>query len=342
MKHAVLAIYEEELDYAAHLADYLGRKERKFSETRVFTNEKSLEEFLNNYEVDILLIGENLFRKRQEWFHIRQFVLLSEGSLVAEDFINEQAVIYKFQSAENIYRELNDIYAMNEKPQGIKKIEGNTRIIGIFSPCGGSRKTIFSIRLAEVLSKQKNVLYLNLECFSGISRQVYENSIEGLSELIYYIQEKNVALLQKIQSMLCKMSTFDTIAPVNHFRDLMEISEDDVDAIMGELKGSAIYDYIIIDLGYFYFSTFRWLSWCDIVFLTGGKDKISMEKKKTLRHYMQMEGQEDLWKHFYDIQIPKVKNMVREKILQCEQQDSIEQLAKEIQQEMTEDCIESN
>lgn len=342
MKHAVLAIYEEELDYAAHLADYLGRKERKFSETRVFTNEKSLEDFLDNYEVDILLIGENLFRKRQDWFHIRQFVLLSEGTLVAEDLINEQIAIYKFQSAENICRELNDIYAMNEKPQGKKKTEGNTRIIGIFSPCGGSRKTIFSISLAEVLAKKKTVLYLNLECFSGISRQVYENSIEGLSELIYYIREKNVALLQKIQSMICKMSTFDTIAPVNHFRDLMEISEDDVDTIMGELKGSAVYDYIIIDLGYFYISTFRWLSWCDIAFLTGGKDKISTEKKKTLRHYMQMEGQEELWNNFYDIQIPKVKNMLEERILQCEQENSIEEFAREIQQEMIEDYKESN
>ena len=46
MKNVVLAIYDEELDYAAHLADYLGQKESRFSGTRVFTNAKSLEDFL--------------------------------------------------------------------------------------------------------------------------------------------------------------------------------------------------------------------------------------------------------------------------------------------------------
>lgn len=335
MKNAVLAIYDEELDYAAHLADYLGRKEDKFSETRVFTNEKSLDDFLEYHKVDILLIGENLFRKRQEWKNIKQFVLLSEGTLVTEELMG-QASIYKFQSAENIKRELNEIYVMNERPQGRKEMKGGeTTVFGIFSPCGGSRKTVFSISLGEILAKKKMVLYLNLECFSGLNRQFYENSIEGFSELIYYIQEKNVALLQKIQSMICRMGIIDTIPPVNHFRDLMEITDDDVDAIMGELKGSGIYDYIIIDLGYFYISTFRWLSWCDVTFLAGGEDKFSIEKKKTLRHYMQMEGKEDLWERFYDIRIPKIKNMQEEIILELENQGSIEQLAIEVQKQVT-------
>lgn len=335
MNNAVLAICDEELDYAAHLADYLGRKEGKFSETRVFTNGKSLEDFLAKHRIDILLMGEGIFRQRKEWANVRQLVLLSEGTMVAEELSREQASIYKFQSAENIWRELNDIYAMNEKPQGRKKAQGEeTRVFAVFSPCGGSRKTIFSIGLGEILARKKKVLYINLECFSGISRQIFENSMEGLSELLYYIREKNVALSQKMQSMVCKMGLVDTIPPVNHFRDLMEITDDDVDAIMGELKGGACYDYIIIDLGYFHVSTFRWLSWCDVAFLTGGEDRISMEKKKTLRHYMQMEGREQLWERFFDIRIPKVKNMEGEKLLECEQKYSLEDFAGEIQRQV--------
>lgn len=134
--------------------------------------------------------------------------------------------------------------------------------------------------------------------------------------------------------MICKMGAVNTIPPVNHFRDLMEITDDDVDAIMGELKGSAIYDYIILDLGYFHISTFRWLSWCDILFLAGGEDKLSVEKKKTLRHYMQMEGREDLWERFYDIRIPNIKNMTEEKILEIEHEKPMNQLAEEIQRQV--------
>lgn len=336
MNNAVLAICDEELDYAAHLADYLGRKGGKFSETRVFTNGKSLEDFLEKHRIDMLLIGESIFRQRQEWVNIRQLVILSEGTMVAEELSREQASIYKFQSAENIWREVNDIYAMNEKPQGRKRADGEeARVFAVFSPCGGSRKTIFSIGLGEILAKKRKVLYINLECFSGISRQVFENSMEGLSELLYYIREKNIALPEKIQSMVCKMGAVDTIPPVNHFRDLMEITDDDVDAIMGELKGGSCYDYIIIDLGYFYVSTFRWLSWCDVAFLTGGEDRISMEKKKTLRHYMQMEGRENLWERFFDIRIPKIKNLEGEKLLELEQKCSLEDFAGEIQRQVT-------
>ncbi len=334
MKNVVLAIYDEELDYAAHLADYLGRKEGRFSETRIFTNEKSLKDFLEHHSIDLLLVAEVLFQKNREWNNVKQLVLLSEGTMVAEELI-EQTSIYKFQSAENIRKELNEIYALNERPQGRNKKEGEqVRVIGTFSPCGGSRKTVFSIRLGEILAKKKKVLYLNLECFSGLSRQLYENSMEGISELLYYIREKNIALLQKIESMICKMGAVNTIPPVNHFRDLMEITDDDVDAIMGELKGSAIYDYIILDLGYFHISTFRWLSWCDILFLAGGEDKLSVEKKKTLRHYMQMEGREDLWERFYDIRIPNIKNMTEEKILEIEHEKPMNQLAEEIQRQV--------
>lgn len=334
MKNVVLAIYDEELDYAAHLADYLGRKEGRFSETRIFTNEKSLKDFLEHHSIDLLLVAEVLFQKNREWNNVKQLVLLSEGTMVAEELI-EQTSIYKFQSAENIRKELNEIYALNERPQGKNKKEGEqVRVIGTFSPCGGSRKTVFSIRLGEILAKKKKVLYLNLECFSGLSRQLYENSMEGISELLYYIREKNIALLQKIESMICKMGAVNTIPPVNHFRDLMEITDDDVDAIMGELKGSAIYDYIILDLGYFHISTFRWLSWCDILFLAGGEDKLSVEKKKTLRHYMQMEGREDLWERFYDIRIPNIKNMTEEKILEIEHEKPMNQLAEEIQRQV--------
>ncbi len=334
MKNVVLAIYDEELDYAAHLADYLGRKEGRFSETRIFTNEKSLKDFLEHHSIDLLLVAEVLFQKNREWNNVKQLVLLSEGTMVAEELI-EQTSIYKFQSAENIRKELNEIYALNERPQGRNKKEGEqVRVIGTFSPCGGSRKTVFSIRLGEILAKKKKVLYLNLECFSGLSRQLYENSMEGISELLYYIREKNIALLQKIESMICKMGAVNTIPPVNHFRDLMEITDDDVDAIMGELKGSAIYDYIILDLGYFHISTFRWLSWCDILFLAGGEDKLSVEKKKTLRHYMQMEGREDLWERFYDIRIPNIKNMTEEKILEIEHEKPMNQFAEEIQRQV--------
>ena len=141
--------------------------------------------------------------------------------------------------------------------------------------------------------------------------------------------------MQKIQSMVCKMGSVDTIPSVNHFRDLMEITEEDVDVLMGELKAGSLYDYIILDLGYFYVSTFEWLSWCDAAFLTGGEDKISMEKKKTLRHYMQMEGREDLWKRFYDIHIPKVKNMDSERLLECEKNSTLKQLVEEVQRQVT-------
>lgn len=336
MNHAVLAICDEELDYAAHLADYLGRKEGRFSEARVFTNEKSLSDFLVKHKIDLLLIGESMFRERKDWENVRQVVLLSEGGMLAEELTKEEASIYKFQSAETILKELNDIYALYERPHGrIPQNGEGGRVLGVFSPCGGSKKTIFSIALGELLAKKKKVLYINLECFSGVGRQIFENSMEGMSELIYYIHEKNLALSQKIQSMVCRMGELDTIPPVNHFRDLMEIGDDDVDAIMGELKAGGIYDYIILDLGYFHFSTFQWLFWCDAVFLTGGEDRGSMEKKKTMRHYMQMEGKEMLLERFYDIRIPKIRNLFPEKLLEMEETCSLEEFADEIQKQVT-------
>lgn len=342
MKHTVLAICDDELDYAAHLADYLGRKESGFSEIRVFTGTEKLKQYLGHHRISMLLIGEILYTHEQkcenDFFHIisekvDELIVLSEGMAVAEDYA-DCTYVYKFQSAEHIRRELQELYAIQKGPEKRESSVGSSCIFGVFSPCGGSHKTMFSVGLGEILAKQKKVLYLNLECFPGIDRQIYENHIEGLSELFYYIREKNIALSEKIQSMVCTMGNIDTIPTVSHFRDLMEITENDVAVLMGELKVSGIYDYIILDLGYFCGSTFEWLSWCDAVFLTGGEDKISTEKKKTLRHYMQMEGRGDLWERFYGISVPKVRNLDEAVLQELIAGGNIEKLVQEIKNEI--------
>jgi len=342
LKNTVLAICDGELDYAAHLADYLGRKKGGFSEIRVFTNIASLCRYLEMYKVAVLLISESLFlQEKAKWedavngfANVEKIVLLSEGMMVAEEANSGHSSIYKFQSAENIRRELQELCAIGETPNRRVTDSSASKVLGIFSPCGGSRKTMFSIALADALAKHKKVLYLNLECFPGIDRQFYDGCIEGLSELFYYIREKNIALSEKIQSMVCNIGDADTIPTVNHFRDLIEITEEDIAVLMGELKIGGLYDYILLDLGYFYTNSFEWLSWCDIVFLTGGEDKIGTEKKKTLRHYMQMEGKEELWKRFYDIYVPKIKGLDSELLWEVGSAGDITELAEEIQRQV--------
>ena len=46
----------------------------------------------------------------------------------------------------------------------------DVEVIGVYSPIGRSGKTTFAITLGQVLAKEKETLYINMEEFSALSK----------------------------------------------------------------------------------------------------------------------------------------------------------------------------
>ena len=84
--------------------EYVNLKESHLFQVRICTDREALIKALAGEEMEILLIAAEWYESCQALIHQKCTVILSEGSLVKE--AEGCHAVYKYQSVENILREL--------------------------------------------------------------------------------------------------------------------------------------------------------------------------------------------------------------------------------------------
>ena len=82
LRKNILAICDEEQDYASHFLDYLSRnggRENFPFEVRVFTERESWEHFLKQNSVSVLLVSQPFYERYAEGWESGQVIVLAEG-----------------------------------------------------------------------------------------------------------------------------------------------------------------------------------------------------------------------------------------------------------------------
>lgn len=305
MTKGVLAIYEEDLTYASRLMDYLNQEGEFILEARIFTNMESLTVYSEKNPVAILLVGEGMDVDALLLGQCKQILILT-GTKNEKLKVGYPA-IFKYQSVEHLKREIEEHYwkqdNCNNKSHLLTESD-KMQLLGVFSPCGGSGKSIFALALGQVLAKERRVLYMNLEAIPAQYHNTGSNGNQGMSDLIYYIKQKKSDLAVQLKSMCWKIGEMDYLLPVDHYTDLYELNSADVYELIKELKNSCFYEAIVLDLGYLSGSVFDFLKLCDVVYIPTTKNKISDEKEEALSKILQVEEQENLLQKFISVQIP--------------------------------------
>lgn len=104
--------------------------------------------------MEILLIAAEWYESCQALIHQKCTVILSEGSLVKE--AEGCHAVYKYQSVENILRELMYYYSeQNTEGMYIEESRKDNRVIGIFSPVSESNRTVFALTLGQILAESQ-------------------------------------------------------------------------------------------------------------------------------------------------------------------------------------------
>lgn len=307
MKKQVIAIYDTELEYTEHLMNYFNQKRKANLEIRIFTNQKALLKFITDNIIDILLIAEGLMFELLDIQKIKKIFFLSEENLIKEETNN---YIYKFQSAEQIWKQLSiyieETYVSSDN--SYQNVSKETNLIGIFSPCGGSEKSNFSLAIGQKIAERQKTLYINMEAFPGTEDFPREEK-RGLSEIIYNIHEQKEWISQ-ISSMIYSEKKLDCIFSVNHFCDLLEIKASDIQV----LKEGFSKDYrtILLDIDYVSEEVFDILELCEKIYMPIKKDEISERKKRNLFQYLKMQEKEELFQYFIPIIIIDNKSITED------------------------------
>ena len=305
MNH-VLAVCDSETEYAYQLVDYFCNKKGFPFQVQLFTSEKTLVEYARDYPVSVAIIASKDYRGEIRENIIDYVFLLAEDN---GEELPELKSFYKYQSAENLMKELLEFIA-REGILGRSVVNGKElKLIGVYSPVGKCLKTSFSFVLGQILSKKHKVLYLNMESYSGLGKLLQKEFSTDMSELIYYLQNSVEKFVYCMGSSTIRAGELDVLPPFDSFLDFISVSKEEWISLLHEIEKSSDYEYLILDLSDAVQGLFDILRLCDVVYTLSRDDGFSLAKISQYEEVLRKCNYEDIWKKTKRCTIPRIKNL---------------------------------
>ena len=178
--------------------DYLNQKKNIPFEIQAFTNVSSFVAYAKENPVELLLISAEAMCPEVGELDIGKIVILTEGS--KPDELDRYADVYKYQASSDIVREVMACYGAEKAvlPAQMPVLKKTTELLGIYSPLGFCGQTSFALALAQILGREKSVLYLNMEEYSGFEELFEKEYPYTLSDLLYFVRQEQAGITVKI------------------------------------------------------------------------------------------------------------------------------------------------
>lgn len=305
MNH-ILAVCDSETEYAYQLVDYLSNKKGFPFLIQLFTSPQKLKEYVLHHPVSVTLIGEKDFSEDIKELPLGKLLILREEG---EKEIRDVTFLDKYQSCEQMIKELMDL-VMKEELLGRRKTNTKElKLIGVYSPVGRCMKTSFAFVLGQLLSKKHKVLYLNLESYSGLGRLLQREFTADMAELIYYLQNSKDKFIYRMGSLTQQVGEMDILPPFDSFLDFVSVSRDEWIQLFQEIETGSDYEYLILDLSDAVQGLFDILRLCDVVYTLSRRDGFAMAKIAQYEEVLKKSNYEDIWKKTKHCTIPVIKNL---------------------------------
>ena len=206
-----MAVYDADTRYAERLSDYVNRKERGVFTAQAFTSKEKLAEYAAKHEIDVLLSGERTDSGDISEIPSGQKIYMSEET---ERQMESGKEIYKFQSGDDIIREVMAVYSEipGIRPNTAGSVDQSRRIIGVYSPVGRCGKTCLALAIGQILAKEEKVLFVTLDTFTGFTGLLNERWKRDLSDLIYYYKQERFHIV-RLNSLVYYLGDMAWIPP---------------------------------------------------------------------------------------------------------------------------------
>lgn len=305
----VLAVCDSEIAYAYQLVDYLSNKKSFPFQVQLFTSQKTLSEYSHNHPITVALISQKDYGQQLKELSIEHVVILRENY---ENDTSDLKTIYKYQSSEEIVKELLEWIAQKGTLARAVSDGNNMKLIGIYSPVGKCLKTSFSFVLGQLLSKKHKVLYINMESYSGLDKLLKKEFKTDMAELIYHLQNSKEKFIYHMGSMTQRSGDLDVLPPFHSFLDFISVSKEEWIQLFREIERGTNYEFLILDLSDAIHGLFDILRLCDVVYTLGREDDIAMAKMMQYEDTLKKCNYEDVWKKTKCYNIPEINNLPME------------------------------
>jgi len=273
----VLAILDGEERYAYGLMEYFEEKSNLPFRVHVFTDRKKFYSFGKKEEIECLLASENVFDNDLEKYRIPHIIILSESGNCINPTLHH---VNKFQSCENIYKEILQYYSEHQDGSlaVLRKNTKKLKIIGIYTPIGRCLQTTFAFSLGQLLSINHKTLYMNFEKYSGLSQLLKRQFDSDMADLMYYFECAKEKLAYRVDSIAININGLDYIPPASVYQNLAGIRGDQWIELFMEMEKCTEYEYLILDMTDGMIDLWNVLKFCDVVYTISRGDTMAIAK----------------------------------------------------------------
>jgi cellulose biosynthesis protein BcsQ len=265
------------------------RKELPFN-IHVFTEPDKLLAYGKEKPIECLLITESAYSESIKELGIPHLYILNESGVTAESTEeNNTYNINKYQAADCIVNEVMTYYvdSVAHVPRRTLKQGKRTQIIGIYSPVKRCLQTTLCLTLGQMLAKQRKVLYLNYETFSGFNQIMGRVHRSDITDMLYIFECLKEKFILKLCTITEQLNGLDYIAPSAVFPDLMNIPGGQWTALLNELREQSDYEFIILDLSDYVDGLLQILYECDRVYTITKPDMYAAAKMQQYEDLLQ-------------------------------------------------------
>lgn len=290
-----LGIFEE-VAYSYRLMQRLNQIAKSLYMVYSFSEKNSIEKFLENEKLDVLLVGEELLED------IEKLKLDCEIIVLQESENKQQNGIFKYQAASIILHQLNGMLNISVKG---KNEEYKVKIYGVYSPIRRCGKTKTAVAIANKLAEKSNVLLLNLEPFSMIKPD--REGDMTLSDVFYYLEQdrNNDEVLSKA---IVDCGSIKMIPPTESPVDIQEIDDERWNQFFVKLTSRNDIDEIVIDFDECISCFLHLFELCDRVFMPVLEEAASLDRFRNFQNFLQKSISESVQKKIYKLQFPLLSN----------------------------------
>ena len=170
-----------------------------------------------------------------------------------------------------------------------------------------SGKTAFALALGEILAESRQVLYLNLEEYSGFEELFGTHYRTDLTDLIYFARQKEENLVYKLNSIIQSFHGLQYVPPAFFSADIRGVTGEEWLLILKRIMEYCEYDVILLDLGGQMEGIFELLQRCERIYMPVAADRIARAKLSQYEKLLQMMEQQEILEKTKKLQVPQTE-----------------------------------
>ncbi|MCM3768624.1 AAA family ATPase [Neobacillus niacini] len=247
MSRVTVILADSDLGYITSVSNFIRTSELSSQlAVKYFSNQADLEAYLKGTtQTNLLLTTAELMPENT--VSVETVIVLAETP--KEQVLSKESLL-KYQSLTSLFSKALEIYyQQHQLVKPIRSAGGSTKVVSVYSPIGGSGKTILAVNLARLIASEgQRVFYLNLELISSMPLFFKTEEVADSSEVFYYSKARPEELAYKMETLTRRDRNVDYFNIKSIPEEMIDLAAKDTEAIISALVQRDVYDYIIIDL----------------------------------------------------------------------------------------------